>query len=149
MKDRKKLTAMLDVLCMLQDQSINQKFGCIYQNNISGKVLVDECGSCIGAWMAYAFNTPLRPHHDSGRLFWWFEDGILAFTSAIGKSQLEILNTLIKHGAPSVPFGTYPWQRDPYLVIRDTCNELAGLNYGEATIDSPDLVPANGTLVPV
>ena len=145
MADEAKLTAILDTLSILQDQRVNQKHGCLYQHNMSGQPLIKECGSCIGAWMAYALNTPLRTRSEHLFSYWWFEDGIDAFAEVIGESQSVILDALIRHGAPMVPFGQEPWGRDPYLVIRDTCAALIDFHHEEYL----DPAPAQRTLVPV
>ena len=70
---------------------------------------------------------------------WSHSQGGGGLADALGVPFHILCNSLERHGASHIPFGTPPWERYIYDVFRDTVKEITGYDH-DAPVEPEDVV---------
>ena len=123
-----KIQAVLEGFRTLPTSKLSQPNGEVYEESMSGDIVDPECGACVGAWCA-VFLDSAQYEDGNGDLYWCFTEGSQDLAELLSVVSIERL--LLKHGAPSNPFGSSKWLRQPYLVLRDAVKDVTGYDHDE------------------
>ena len=94
----------------------------------SPEVLVqeDECGACVGAWLAMFYKRWRAPVVEDGEVgCYFYKDGAYELGQALQYTDMSVDCMLEAHGAPEYPFSERPWHKRPADVFRSAAEELA------------------------
>ena len=128
MYDLNRIRTVLEGFRTLPTSRLSQSHGEVYEESMSGDIVDPECGACVGAWCAVFLDSE-QYVDDNGELYWCFTEGAQDLGKLLSVVSTERL--LLKHGAPSSPFGSSKWLRQPYLVLRDAVKDVTGYDHDE------------------
>ena len=129
MYDMDAMTELLDTFQFLGKRNWNQRTGGLRKVKFANRPDM-RCSACVGAWAAYALGCQPVPERHGGDLGWTYTDGMKALTDLLKVPHPELCRIMFKHGATAAPFGTLPWKRDLYPVMRDVVEEITGYRHG-------------------
>ena len=123
------MTELLDTLQFLGKRNWNQRTGGLRKVKYANKPDM-RCSACVGAWAAYALGCKPAPARFGEDVGWTYKDGVKALQKLLHVPYGELCRIMVRHGASATPFGTLPWKRAPYPVMRDVVEDITGYLHG-------------------
>ena len=133
MYDLDRIRVILEGFRKLPNRNVVQLFGALYEDDVGE----EECGACVGAWCAYFLGLPGKIHWDSGRYYWPFENGAMAFRHLLKVRPDRLDASLHANGAHPSPFSIFPWSKNPYDVLCATVLDITGYDHKAYLRDLP------------
>lgn len=123
-----KYETMLEILQALQPLQLDdfdQRTGFLWWDNDGEATHEPDCKMCVGLTIAEKCELPRDIEEDGAEEANWY-NGLLYVARAAAILQVDVDALLHRHGAPEEPFGSSPWQKRPFEVLKAAFEEILG-----------------------